>query len=208
MLILHLLFGLLALTTFSNARRHHHGKHRSHQDNREQTEDRIAAAAGTMTSSTVIPNPTTPTSTYPYSDPGVTLASADSYTHTMHTPPATWTAPTFSTPTPIPSCAGDLETGICAGGAGSQGLCLDFAGLVYGILCEMELSGVVITSDGKKMKEKRTFTGSLENCLDFCDEFGPDECIGVGFAGGECEAYAKITGSYAGSSGGYAALRQ
>lgn len=70
------------------------------------------------------------------------------------------------------------------------------------------LSGVIITSSGKFLKDKRSYSGNLRRCLEYCDSYSKAECAGVAFEGGDCLAYDSITGAFPNPAGGAAALRQ
>lgn len=68
--------------------------------------------------------------------------------------------------------------------------CVDPEGVIYGILCDIQFSGIVITNSGKKFllerdedmkqiereetyggKEKRDYAGEFNICAGFCDSF-------------------------------------
>ena len=60
-----------------------------------------------------------------------------------------WQAPTFATPTPLPPCTDS----ICP--AHDKQRCVDAEGVVYGVLCNSLLSGIVITNSGKFLEKNK-----------------------------------------------------
>ncbi|KAK3076055.1 hypothetical protein LTR53_000100 [Teratosphaeriaceae sp. CCFEE 6253] len=91
--------------------------------------------------------------------------------------------------------------------------CVDAGGDKYGILCNIQFSGMVITNSGKKtlmeripgeadgpMSDiaKRTYAGSFDNCVEFCDEYEDPSapCMDVAYHDGYCKSYGTITGTF------------
>lgn len=145
-------------------------------------------------------------SSYVYSAPAAPSSVSYAHAYTVTTPTSVWNAPTFQTLTPLGPCTNVAES-ICADNA--KGMCVDDQGVVYGILCDTMLSGVVITTSGKFLhKDKRSYTGTFEACAAFCDTFTKANCAGVSFEYGQCLAYDTVTGNFPNPAGGYAALRQ
>lgn len=96
--------------------------------------------------------------------------------------------------------------------------CVDSSGLIYGVLCDQRISGVAITSSGKKRErdegevqeaelEPRSYTGSLDLCASFCDQFDSQYCTGFGYSQGICTLYAAIQGTIL-QTGGIVCARQ
>lgn len=112
---------------------------------------------------------------------------------------------------------------------------MDTLGDIYGVLCDVRFSGVVITTSGKKLLkeregaelerrhigdvkvaerdesdqsvEKRSYAGSFNICAMSCGAFNRTLCPGLVYEDGYCMAYDKIQGSF-NSPGFIAALRQ
>ncbi|KAK5109456.1 hypothetical protein LTR62_007016 [Meristemomyces frigidus] len=147
-----------------------------------------------------------------------------SYTFTVTTPTSYWSAPTFSTAKPVPTCSSNM----CSASPGLNGqTCLDASGVEYGIICNTQFYGTVITNSGKvrllRGREdlweeeamggagrKRDYAGFFEDCADFCDNYDPSQpsnCVGAAYERGYCMAFDTITGTYQ-KAGGIAAIRQ
>jgi hypothetical protein len=68
-------------------------------------------------------------------------------------------------------------------------------------MCNTRFGGTIITSGGKhrmmekSRKEKRGYTGSLDNCLGFCDMYSAKMCKGADYVDGFCHYYALISGT-------------
>lgn len=133
-----------------------------------------------------------------------------SYTYTTAT--TLWTAPTFATPRPIPPCT----DAICPAYGGAT--CVDAEGILYGIVCNTRLGGIIIVDSGK-LKEReakpepraevglrqRSYTGTFEGCTGFCNTYNRTYCVGVSYERGTCQAFDLITGNFPGP--GFAAMR-
>lgn len=106
----------------------------------------------------------------------------------------------------------------------------------YGVLCQTFFSGGVITTSGRRRKDrraevrraedrrpevevvvkddddaplvKRSFTGSFAGCMAFCDAYDARLCKGVSFREGYCIAYDGISGTFQDRMGGFAAVRR
>ncbi|KAK3071362.1 hypothetical protein LTR53_008767 [Teratosphaeriaceae sp. CCFEE 6253] len=142
-------------------------------------------------------------------------ASSHTYTFTVTTPTTNWHAPTFATPAPVPPCSDTM----CPALDGEY--CVDAAGDMYGVLCNTRFSGTVITNSGKlRLRErdpsdveeelgKRAYSGTFDNCADFCDSYDDPSapCTGVAYHNGYCMSYDTITGTFT-QAGGIAAVRQ
>ncbi|KAK1086414.1 hypothetical protein LTR33_001578 [Friedmanniomyces endolithicus] len=140
-----------------------------------------------------------------------------SYTFTVTTSTTVWSAPSFATDSPIPACSDTM----CPALNGKY--CVDAGGDKYGILCNIQFSGMVITNSGKKLLmeripgeadgpmsdiAKRTYAGSFDNCAEFCDEYDDPSapCMDVAYHDGYCKSYGTITGTFS-LAGGIAAVR-
>ncbi|GAB1742741.1 hypothetical protein NU219Hw_g8453t1 [Hortaea werneckii] len=163
----------------------------------------------------------------PTGGPQAPAPTSYSYTYTVTTPTTQWNPPAFSTPAPIPTCAGTIAA-MCPALNGQT--CLDPQRQSYGVLCNTRFSGIVITTSGKKYLmereedlerikleemymaaggttvEKRDFQGNFTNCAGFCDGYPADVCVGVYYEGGWCMAYSSVSGTF-NSPYGMAALR-
>ena len=179
---------------------------------------RVAQAQGSLTA---LPSqPANKASDYGPAAPQTLSATSRNFVYTVTTPTTIWNTPTFATPAPLPACGASL----CPTNDGKE--CIDEAGVVYGVICNTQLSGVVITTSGKKERRSCEFlvhtldaglehitnrpivTGSVAGCLAFCDTYSSNYCMGVYYTHGDCLAYDTITGTFSDPSGGFVAIRQ
>lgn len=97
--------------------------------------------------------------------------------------------------------------------------CIDADGIVYGIICNTRLGGIVIVDSGKLLKEReaeadpepegalqqRSYTGTFEGCTGFCNTYNRTYCVGVSYEQGSCQAFDLVNGNFPGP--GFAAMR-
>ena len=134
-----------------------------------------------------------------------------SFTYTVTSPTTSWRAPTFATPLPLPRCSDTMCPQL------NNRQCVDSLGDTYGVLCDTRLSGLVITTAGKKMAvrneedvaelEKRALTANFDGCGAYCGNYDRDVCKGMSYERGVCMSYNQITGSFS-APGAIAAVRQ
>lgn len=139
-----------------------------------------------------------------------------SFAYTVTTPTTVWNANVFPTIAAVtPACSDSICPGL------DKQTCVDATGVVYGVLCDTRFSGIEITNSGKAKEmmmmmvkgraagevEARSYTGSFEECVEFCDQFDALSCPGVAYLQGSCNMFDTITGTFA-QAGGIAALRQ
>ena len=85
------------------------------------------------------------TAAYSITPGGASLAPKSySFTFTVTEPTTVWQAPAFATSSPLPACTDTMCPAL------NSATCVDGAGVVYGVLCDTQFSGVVITNSGKK----------------------------------------------------------
>ncbi|CAK3834566.1 Hypothetical predicted protein [Lecanosticta acicola] len=148
--------------------------------------------------------------------PVQSLPPASDSNFVYSTPTTRWSAPSFPTASPLPVCSEDM----CPALNGQR--CQDSSGATYGVLCDQRFSGTIITSSGKHKMEKmmvpqeeegegedavlakRNYAGTLAICLDFCEQYTAQRCVGVDYTGGYCKAYSNILGTL--SAGGQIAM--
>lgn len=140
---------------------------------------------------------------------GNNLIKPVSYTYafTVTTPTTAWGTPTFQTPAPIPPCSNEMCPEL------NLQTCQDEMGTSYGVLCDTHLSGIVITTSGKRKRgdgedaerelheaslaagslgereadgelDARTYTRTFMGCADYCGMFDVSNCVGVSFNAG------------------------
>lgn len=162
-----------------------------------------------------LPSPTS--SPGPNITPNYNLAQTSyTYSYTYTTATTVWRAPAFVTPRPIPRCTDS----VCPSYGGAT--CVDADGILYGIICNTRLGGIVIVDSGK-LKEReaeaepvaepegegqlveRSYTGTFEGCTGFCNTYNKTFCVGVSYEGGSCMAFDVVSGNFPGP--GFAAMR-
>lgn len=160
-------------------------------------------------SAAAIPSPTS-TSTYTAGQSYGLAQTSYSYSYTYTTATTFWTAPTFATPRPLPPCT----DAICPAYGGAT--CVDAEGILYGIICNTRLGGIIIVDSGK-LKEReaepqpegalqeRSYTGTFEGCTGFCDTYNKTYCVGVSYEKGVCLALDQVNGNF--PAPGFAAVR-
>ncbi|QIW99388.1 hypothetical protein AMS68_004906 [Peltaster fructicola] len=148
------------------------------------------------------------TQTIPYSEDGALPQSSLTAPFVMTTATTAWEPPSFPTSNSPPPCTNN----ICPALNGQT--CMDAFGSVYGVLCDQQLTGVAITSLGKKERAReadelddRSYTGSLNACAASCDQFDKQFCTGVGYRQGVCALYDTILGTVP-QTGAIACVRQ
>ena len=93
-------------------------------------------------------------------------------------------------------------------------MCVDPEGILYGVICNSRLGGIVIVDSGK-LKEReaepegalreRSYTGTFEGCTGFCNTYNKTYCVGVSYEAGSCMAFDHVSGDFRGP--GFAAVR-